>query len=466
MKDIQLRNVINKINDINSNPEEDDLLIKEKDDDLEDLFIEGKSNQFKINLTKAFMYLDEHYILTAFIKLAFGLIFLFLPLLLILIMSFLDISSKTKYNYIFFPCFISLNVILATLFILLIVKIGEACQLNGFLIYTWERKNIFRIINSLLNGAILIWFLFYLENFYKWFNLLKEKVAQTNSSDSSNIFNRGTYTERILFILCFWDLEKDSQNKYIHNKLNYFEYEDSVFDEFHDYLYTLLIPIVIFGCINLFKLIFWKYRKMLLSLVFYILLIFISFFIMFYSNKKDNKNKSDERKQYFTNINCKYIELVTYFLIILILIIKSFMMYFKLIQKKYISRKKDNNKLITIISILSFLINFSGYALLTSDIAFLCFDTIDENLPIEQYDKYWNLLYLSLGMILLGYVFILGHIFFNLVFYPVGYEISPHDIKNSFYVKSSGTIIETKENMNPKTTGLSHNKINLIFDKD
>ena len=59
MKDIKLRKVINKINDINSNPEEDDLIIKENDD-LEDLFIEGKANPFKINLTKAFMYLDEH----------------------------------------------------------------------------------------------------------------------------------------------------------------------------------------------------------------------------------------------------------------------------------------------------------------------------------------------------------------------------------------------------------------------
>ena len=118
----------------------------------------------------------------------------------------------------------------------------------------------------------------------------------------------------------------------------------------------------------------------------------------------------------------------------------------------------------TIISLISFLISFSGYALLTSDISFMCFDDINEDLPIEKYNKYWNLLYISLGMILFGYVFILGHTFFNLVFYPVAYEITPHDIKNKFYVKSSGTIIETKENMNPKTS-YSHKQINLIFDK-
>ena len=66
---------------------------------------------------------------------------------------------------------------------------------------------------------------------------------------------------------------------------------------------------------------------------------------MFYSNKENNTNKSDNTIDYFSNINCKYIELVTYILIILILIVKSFMMYFKLIKKKYISHKKDNNKL-------------------------------------------------------------------------------------------------------------------------
>ena len=463
MKDIQLRNVINKINDINSNPEEDDFLIKDKDDDLEDLFIEGKSSQFKLNLTKIFMYFDDHYILTTFIKLLFGLIFLFLPLLLILIISFLNISYKNR--FIFFPCFISLNLILGLLLFLLVIKIAEACHINGFLIFTWERKNIFRIVNSFLNAIFLLWFLFWLEKFYKWFNLLKEKVAQTSSSDLAQFFYRGTYTERMLFILCFWDLEKDSNGQYIHKQLDFFEYEASVFDEFHSYLYMLLIPIVVFGCINLFKLIFLKYKEMFFSLIFYILIIFISFFIMFYSNKTNNSNKSDEEKKYFSNINCKYIELVTYILIILILILKSFLMYYKLIKKKYISQKKDNNKLISIFSLISFLISFSGYALLTSDIAFMCFDNIDQNLPIEKYNKYWNLLYISLGMILFGYVFILGHIFFSLVFYPVAYEITPHDIKNKFYVKSSGTIIETKENMNQKTTSYSHKQINLIFDK-
>ena len=172
-KDIQLRNVINKINDINNNiNEEDDLLIKEKDEDnFEDLFIEGKTNTFKLSMAKQFIYLDEHYILTIFIKLILGIIFIFVPLLLIIIFSLLDFSEKN--NYIFFPCFISLSIILGSLLVLLVIKIDEACQINGLLIFTWERKNIFKIINSILNCLFLLWFLFISENFIKWFNLLK-----------------------------------------------------------------------------------------------------------------------------------------------------------------------------------------------------------------------------------------------------------------------------------------------------
>ena len=149
------------------------------------------------------MYLDEHYILTTFIKLFFGIIILFIPIIVFFIISIMNYSSKNE--YIFFPCILSLSLILGLLFILLVVKIGEACQINGFLIYTWERKNVFQIINTLFTGAILLWLFFLSENLHIWFNLLKEKVAQTNSSDSSQSFSKGTYTQRILFILNFWD---------------------------------------------------------------------------------------------------------------------------------------------------------------------------------------------------------------------------------------------------------------------
>ena len=449
MKDIQLRNVINKINDINDNiNEEEDLLIKEKDEyNYEELFIEGKSTAFKLGMTKVFIYLDEHYILTTFLKLIFGIIFIFLPLIFIIVFSLMDFNEKN--DYIFFPCFISLSVILASLLVLLIIKIGEGCQINGLLIYTWERKNIFKIINFILNGIYLLWFLFVSENFINWFNLLKEKVAQSNSNDSSHqLFNKGSYTQRILFILFFWDLEQDTNGEYIHKKLEYFEYEDSVFSEFHEYIQRLFIPVILLGFFNLFKIIFFKNNKQILSLVLNLVIIFISFFIMFYNNT--NNNSSSESDNYFTNTDCKYVELIAYILIILILVIKSFFMHLKLIKKKYISFKKINNKFMTIIALISFLINLCGYALLISDLIFFVFDKIDQNFPIEKYEKYWNLIYFAGCLILLGYAFAFGHYFFNLIYYPIAYEISPHDLKNQFYINNSGTIIENKENMNSK----------------
>ena len=286
------------------------------------------------------------------------------------------------------------------------------------------------------------------ENFINWFNLLKEKVAQSNSNDSSQLFNKGSYTQRILFILFFWDLEQDTNGEYIHKKLEYFEYEDSVFSEFHEYIQRLFIPVILLGFFNLFKIIFFKNNKQILSLVLNLVIIFISFFIMFYNNT--NNNSSSESDNYFTNTDCKYVELIAYILIILILVIKSFFMHLKLIKKKYISFKKINNKFMTIIALISFLINLWGYALLISVLIFFVFDKIDQNFPIEKYEKYWNLIYLAGCLILLGYAFAFGHYFFNLIYYPIAYEISPHDLKNQFYINNSGTIIENKENMNSK----------------
>ena len=451
-EDIKLRKVMNKINDINkNNEEENDLLIKEKDD-IEDLFIEGKSTNIKIKLAKQFIFLDEHHIFTAFLKLFFGIITILLPLIFIFAFTITEYSEKN--NYIFFPCFLSLSIILATLLILLVIKISEGCQISGLILYSWERKNIINIANSLLYGIFILWILFVSEKFIKWFNLLKEKVAQTNES-SSQKFNKGSYTERILFILYFWDLEKDKYGEYLHKKLEYFEYEDSVFSEFHEYIKKLFIPVIIYGFYNLFKLILFKYHKpilsFILSFVLNLLIIIISFFITFSSINNDTNNKSDkidDKVSYFSNINCKYYELVTYILIIIILIIKSFMSHFKLIKKKYYSRKKnDNNKIIKIISAVAFLINLTSYIILICDIIFLTFDKIDQNFTIDRYENYWNLLYIGGFLIFFGYTYIFGHHFFDLIFYPIAYEISPHELKNKFYVNCSGTLIETKQNI-------------------
>ena len=338
------------------------------------------------------------------------------------------------------------KIIIFFFLVLLVIKIDEACQINGLLIYTWVRKNIFKIVNSILNCLFLLWVLFLCENLIKWFNLLKEKVAQSNLASSPQLFNKGSYTQRILFILFFWDLEKGSDGEYIHKKLEFFEYEDSVFSEFHENIKSLFTPAILLGFYNLFKFIFIKNNKKILSFLLSLVILFISFFIMFYPIKDNDSKSTTETEPYFSNDDCKYIEFICYVLIISLLIIKSFFMHLKLIKKKYISFKKiKRSKTLTVISIFFFLINLSGYALFISVIIFLAFDKIDQNLAIEKYEEYWNLIFMALGLILLGYAFIFGHHIFDLIYYPIAYEISPHTLKNSFYINNSGTIIETKK---------------------
>ena len=100
--------------------------------------------------TWQFNYLDNHFIFTTFLKFFFGIIALFFPLLFIIICSVIDFSEKN--NYIFFPCFISLSIILFSLLVLLIIKLGESCEISGLLIYSWERKNIFKIADFIVKG--------------------------------------------------------------------------------------------------------------------------------------------------------------------------------------------------------------------------------------------------------------------------------------------------------------------------
>ena len=65
-------------------------------------------------------------------------------------------------------------------------------------------------------------FLFLCEEFVINFNLLREKVAQSNNWESSSkLFNEGTYSIRLLFILLLWDTEKDKDGEYNHKSIGY-----------------------------------------------------------------------------------------------------------------------------------------------------------------------------------------------------------------------------------------------------
>ena len=452
MREMQNKNIIN------DDDETFDQLINE-DDNQANTLIEGKVNDFKLKLIKQFNYFEEHYIINALLKLLFGLVILALPFICIII--FISINFSEKNNYFFFPYFISVCLIIGALMILLVIKIGEGCQMYGIIIYSWERKNLFKIFNSIIIGFHLLWFFFLCEKYAKSFNLLKEKVAQISMKESTTkLFNKGSYTLRILFILFFWDSEKNKEGFYIHQNLDYFDYEEYVFSEFHSYIQFLLIPIIFLSFYHLFKIIFFKESKQILFLILNILIAFQSFYIIFYPMeiKEDDFNEN-----YFSNTNCKYFELIVYISIIILLIIQSFYLHIiKLIRKKYFPKKIEKSYIIIIISIFSFLINLVGYIIIIILLFSFSFDEINERLKIDVYHHYWLMIYISFTLIFFGYSFAFGHYSYNLIYYPISYEITPHDLKNEFYTKCSGKLIENDENSKIRLSKKSFDNINSL----
>lgn len=455
---MKLKNIINDEND--EEKDENELLYKEENN-LGNVLIEGKINEFKVKIIKQFNYFEEHYIINALLKLLFGLVILTLPFICIII--FISINFSEKNNYFFLPYFISVCLIIGTLMILLVIKLGEGCQMYGIIIYSWERKNLFKIFNSIIIGFHLLWFFFLCEKYAKSFNLLKEKVAQTSMKESTKLFNKGSYTLRILFILFFWDSEKNKEGYYIHQNLDYFDYEEYVFTEFHSYIQFLLIPIIFLTFYNLFKIIFFKDSKQILFSILNTLIAFQSFYIIFYPMeiKEDSINEN-----YFSNTNCKYMELIVYISIIVLLIIESFYLHIiKLIRKKYFPKKlkeKEKPYVIIIISILSFLINLVGYILIIILLFSFSFDEINEKLKIDVYHHYWLMIYISITLIFFGYSFVFGHYSYNLIYYPISYETTPHDLKNDFYARCSGKLIELDENSKIIINKKSLDKLNSL----
>ena len=450
---MKLKNIIN-----DEEKDENELLNKEENN-LGNVLIEGKINEFKVKIIKQFNYLEEHYIINALLKLLFGLVILALPFICIVI--FISFNFSEKNNYFFLPYFISVCLIIGASMILLVIKIGEGCQMYGIIIYSWERKNLFKIFNSIIIGFHLLWFFFLCEKYAKSFNLLKEKVAQISMKESkTKLFNKGSYTLRILFILFFWDSEKNKEGYYIHQNLDYFDYEEYVFSEFHSYIQFLLIPIIFLSFYHLFKIIFFKGSKQILFLILNILIAFQSFYIIFYPMeiKEDDFNAN-----YFSNTNCKYFELIVYISIIILLIIESFYLHIiKLIRKKYFPKKIEKSYIIIIISILSFLINLVGYIIIIILLFSFSFDEINERLQIDVYHHYWQMIYISLTLIFFGYSFTFGHYSYNLIYYPISYEITPHDLKNEFYTKCSGKLIENDENSKIRLSKKSFDNINSL----
>ena len=232
----------------------------------------------KLKFINGIKFLDGHIKFYSFLKFLFGIIFLVIPLVLIILISYSENTTKNK--YIFFPFFISVSLIISSLLIILVIKINDSCRTFGILNLSYERIYNLKTIKFIFTNLFLLWFLFICEDFVISFNLLKEKVTQSKDPEkTSKIFNEGTYIMRLLFIFLFWDLEKNNNNEYIYNKIGYFEYEDHFFDDFQITINKLLIPIITFCFCGLIKIIFIKTKRGYLLRIY--LFLFIFYFMMY-----------------------------------------------------------------------------------------------------------------------------------------------------------------------------------------
>lgn len=446
MREINYQDSFNGYEKENNLINDETNLNQEEEDDLEQYAIDGKVNRFKIRMMKQINYLDFHYIQSTILKIFLGLIILTFPLISIVIFNSVNFEDKNK--YFFFPYFISVCAILGSLLVLIVIKLGEGCQIYGIFIYTWERKNLLKILNSIIIGLFLIWLLFLSEKFMADFPLMKEKVTQTGSNEgTSKLFYEGSYSLRILFILLLWDLDIDNNGKYIHSTLGFFEYDDEkLLEEFHSSLSTLLIPIVSMCIYFIIKIILIKTKREFIYLVFYTTVIFQCCFFIFHpiNNNKTIPYYETEKVEYFHHTGCKYIELISYIIIIGILVYLSFIKNISnLLRKKFYPFKtRDKKKFIDIVAIVSFGLTILGYCVIIILFFTLTFAQIDEKLSIYTYKKYWFFIYFSLIILSIGYSFTYGNYCFNLVFYPTSYEISPYLLKNEFYTKCSDRAIE------------------------
>ena len=410
--------------------------------DLNRYFVNHKNiSSFKLKLIKDIIFMEKNIKTFTFLKFLLGFILLSVPFIIIIFFIYFDYSERNK--YIFFSYFLSISIIMGSLLIILVIKIGDACRTYGILIVSWERKYMFKIIRLISICLFFLWFLFLCEEFVNNFNLLKEKVAQSYEENSKK-FNEGTYIIRLLFILLFWDTEKNDKG-YIHQTIGYFEYESNFFNDFHTSLKQLLIPIISLCFFYLIKIFFIKTKHEIFYFILLILTLFESFYFLFYSSSDQNsKSEQDnntilKEEEYFKDNKIKYLEIIPLTIIIILLIILNFKRcIIDLMHKKfypYHSKKKNN--FIFGLMIFSFVINVFGYIIFLFILYSMYFKKIDKSFSIDTYNYYWAMIYISFSLILIGYSYPFGNYCFKLMYYPTAYETFDHLLKNKYYIYKS-----------------------------
>jgi hypothetical protein len=205
----------------------------------------NESEKIDKNLRSQIEFWNNYFILYIFCKLLFGIIIISIPYLFFLYLYYNEDLEKFS-KFLFIGYFITLSFIAGISLIFSIFKTGNSFKIYGFFFKPWERKYIFKLVNLFFISVLCIGFFHSIENFYSDILLIKETIEQNPKYDPkfSKKFNQGTYIMRFLFIFIFWDTEKDVKTgEYIHNKIQYFEYEQS-FGDFRELFNSFFIPFI------------------------------------------------------------------------------------------------------------------------------------------------------------------------------------------------------------------------------
>ena len=410
--------------------------------------IQKHFTNFKFLLIKQIFFLDQHPVFFAIIKLIFGILFIVIPILTLILFNYIDNINKLKYMLL--PFFISISLFGGFVLLLFVFRLGDNCETNGIFIFCWERKNLYRLLNNFTISIILIYCLRQIENFFINYNLLKEKVSQKNDEKNSIIFDNGSFILRALFIFSFWD--------YDYKKLGYFFFFFFFLKSFRNYIKDIFDILIILCFYFILQIIFYRQKQSILLLTLNILILYEC---IYFNNYKISEKNNTNGKYFQCKFILKFIEVVPIIFIILIL---SYLGYkqtlFKLKKGKFFSfNYRKENKIIIIFTFLSFLFIMLSYLIIIINLIGIMFINFNHNLSYRYCQLCWFLFGISFIFLCLGYSFVFGHYFFNLIYQPIAYEFFPYYLVN----KEKNYIKLTKRKSKKKRKNKKKEKNNILI---
>lgn len=397
----------------------------------------------KRSLSRIILFSENFPSLFSILKLFIGLLLIGIPAIVV---GYLLFFTQTK-KYIVLPFFISMSLYTAFILLLFVSRVGDDCNVYGLLIPSWDRINLFRLLNCFILNTLIIWSFFFFEKYFIDLPVKKDMVAQIYSEieTSYQVFDKGSYLLRYMFIFTMWNQENRNNTE-----LGYFEYEDDFLHDFRTMLCKFTTPTIVIGLFYLGKIIFFRTKNALIYSFIDVIVLFECFYFAFFPI--DNNSTNERNKEYFVYDYKIYIEIIPLFVLLLLILFLYIKIYIiGLYKRKLFSyRTRKINCLTYFIVILSFLLVLLGITSLSIILIQSITIKVDSKLSITIYDLFWRLFLGGLISIAVGSSFAFGHYFFKLVYGPIAYELCPAVLKNPHYMRCSHNIRNNKKGVKSK----------------